>query len=129
VGVALAHMSVLTYTGRCVTTKPLVWLHGEVKTPPFSAKARAEAGYLLRLLQEGDRLGLPESRPMPGIGPNCHELRVVDEKVTWRILYAVRTDAVVILEVFEKKTRKTPQHVIDVAKLRLKKYLTEAEED
>ena len=24
--------------------KPLVWLHGEVKTPPFSADARIEAG-------------------------------------------------------------------------------------
>jgi len=30
--------------------KPLVWLHGEIKTPPFSRAARIEAGYLLRLL-------------------------------------------------------------------------------
>jgi hypothetical protein len=77
---ALADMSVLTYA-LCVASKPLVWLHGEVKTPPFSAKARADAGYLLRLLQEGERLGLPESRPMPAIGPNCHELRVIDVTV------------------------------------------------
>jgi len=26
--------------------KPLVWLHGEVQTPPFSKTARLEAGYL-----------------------------------------------------------------------------------
>jgi len=26
--------------------KPLVWLHGEVKTPPFSKSARLEAGFL-----------------------------------------------------------------------------------
>jgi hypothetical protein len=26
--------------------KPLVWLHGEVKTPPFSKKARVEAGVM-----------------------------------------------------------------------------------
>ena len=36
------------------TGKPLVWLKGEVKTPPFSAEARIEAGYLLRLVQRGD---------------------------------------------------------------------------
>jgi len=24
--------------------KPLVWLHGEVKTPPFSSAARIDAG-------------------------------------------------------------------------------------
>ncbi|HUJ15249.1 MAG TPA: type II toxin-antitoxin system RelE/ParE family toxin [Thermoanaerobaculia bacterium] len=109
--------------------KPLVWLHGEVKTPPFSAKARAEAGYLLRLLQEGERLGLPESRPMPAVGANCHELRVVDERVNWRILYALTTDAVVILEVFEKKTPATPKQILDVAKRRFKQYLRDAEED
>ena len=28
--------------------KELVWLHGEVKTPPFSAEARRIAGFLLR---------------------------------------------------------------------------------
>ena len=33
--------------------KPLVWLHGKIKTPPFSRAARIEAGYLLRLLQKG----------------------------------------------------------------------------
>jgi len=33
--------------------KPLVWLHGEVQTPPFSKTARLEAGYLLRALRGG----------------------------------------------------------------------------
>ncbi len=32
-------------------SKPLVWLKGEVKTPPFSSQARLEAGFLLRKLQ------------------------------------------------------------------------------
>ncbi|MEW6300827.1 MAG: type II toxin-antitoxin system RelE/ParE family toxin, partial [Thermodesulfobacteriota bacterium] len=32
--------------------KPLVWLHGEIKTPPFSQEARAEAGFLLRQVQQ-----------------------------------------------------------------------------
>ncbi len=39
---------------------------------------------LLRDLQEGESLGMPHSRPMPGIGPRCHELRVNDENKTWR---------------------------------------------
>ena len=49
--------------------KPLVWLRGEVKTPPFSTAARIEAGVLLRQLQGGANLGLPHSRPMPGSEP------------------------------------------------------------
>ncbi len=32
--------------------KPSVWLKGEVKTPPFRAEARVEAGLLLRRLQK-----------------------------------------------------------------------------
>ena len=51
--------------------KPLVWLHGEVKTPPFSAEARIEAGVLLRQLQRGVKVALPHSRPMPTIGVRC----------------------------------------------------------
>ena len=68
---------------------PLVWLFGEVKTPPFSAEARVEAGFLLRRLQQGETLGLPQSRPMPTIGTGCHELRIPDRSVTWRIVYHV----------------------------------------
>ena len=77
--------------------KPLVWLKGEVKTPPFSPAARLEAGYLLRLLQEGESLGLPHSRPMPSIGARCHELRIHDESGIFRIAYRVDHDAIVIL--------------------------------
>lgn len=66
---------------------------------------------------------------MPGIGRNCHELRVIDATVSWRILYAVTDDAIVILEVFEKKMRATPKQVVAVAKRRLRKYLADAEED
>jgi phage-related protein len=112
----------------CVSSRKLVWLHGEVKTPPFSKAARIEAGYLLRRLQNGERLSLPDSRPMPGIGADCHELRVTDEDVTWRIVYGLTGDAVVILEVFAKKTKTTPQTVIDNCKRRWKQYLRDAED-
>jgi len=102
--------------------KPLVWLHGEIKTPPFSQAARIEAGYLLRLLQKGQAVGMPHSRPMPVVGPRCHELRVRDARADWRIVYRLDSDAVVILEVFTKKTRATPKTVIDACTRRLGEY-------
>lgn len=102
--------------------KPLVWLHGQVKTPPFSQAARVEAGFLLRKLQEGEILSLPHSRPMPSIGSSCHELRINDRSVTWRIVYRVDPDAIVILEVFKKTTARTPISVIDTCKRRLRMY-------
>ena len=99
-----------------------MWLHGEVKTPPFSPAARLEAGFLLRRLQRGDRIAMPHSRTMPTIGPRCHELRINDERQTWRLIYRVDSDAVVIVEVFNKKTAATPRQVIGVCKRRLQEY-------
>jgi len=104
------------------TDKPLVWLHGEVKTPPFSAAARSEAGVLLRRLQKSEMLSLPHSRPMPSIGAGCHELRIRDEGKTWRIVYRLDPDAIVIAEVFRKTTQQTPKHVIDTCNRRLRQY-------
>ena len=103
--------------------KPLVWLKGEVRTPPFSAQARLEAGVLLRQLQQGVSLSLPQSRPMPAIGARCHELRIPDETVTWRLIYRIEPDAILILEVFAKKTRETPEDVLKQCKQRLRQYL------
>jgi phage-related protein len=102
--------------------KPLVWLAGEVKTPPFSAEARLEAGYLLRQLQTGQSVGLPHSRPMPSIGTRCHELRIQDADQTWRLVYRLDKDAVVLLDVISKKTPKTPKATIDACKQRMKQY-------
>jgi phage-related protein len=86
------------------------------------SRARIEAGVLLRRLQRGESLGLPHSRPMPSIGRRCHELRISDEKATWRIVYRIDADAIVIAEVFSKKTAKTPDEVVKVCKKRLSKY-------
>ncbi len=106
--------------------RELVWLHGEVKTPPFSQEARLEAGYLLRQLQQGMRLAMPQSRPMPTVGSRCHELRINEENSTWRIVLRTDTDAIVILEVFEKKTNATPKHIIDTCKARIRRYDNES---
>jgi len=102
--------------------KPLAWLHGEIKTPPFSKEARIEAGTLLRRLQRGEVLGLPHSRSMPSIGRGCHELRVVDKDHEWRIVYRVYPDAILIGDVFAKKTRTTPREEIVRCRRRLEAY-------
>ena len=81
-----------------------------------------EAGFLLRRLQQGHRLAMPQSRPMPGVGARCHELRVVDADATWRIVYRIDRDAIVIGEVFSKKTATTPRSVIEVCKRRFREY-------
>ena len=98
-------MSVTTYHGsvkprsrpaptEIQADKPLAWLHGEVKSPPLSAAARVEMGTLLRRLQRREKLAMPASRPMPSIGPRCHELRVNDENATWRLIYRIDPDAI-----------------------------------
>jgi phage-related protein len=102
--------------------KPVGWLHGEIKTPPFTAEGRKEAGDLLRLLQEGERLGMPQAEPLPNVGPRCGALRVRDGGHNWRIMYRADPDAILVLEVYAKKTKKIPQEVIDRCKGRLKEY-------
>jgi phage-related protein len=102
--------------------KPLVWLSNEIKSPPLSRKGRLQAGFLLRRLQQGEKISMPDSRPMPSVGRRCHELRIADEIGTWRVIYRVDEDAIVILDVFSKKTTKTPKRVIDVCKRRIKDY-------
>jgi phage-related protein len=86
------------------------------------ADARLEAGFLLRRLQNGEKLSLPQSRPMPVVGSSCHELRIRDVDQTWRVIYSIENDAVVILEVFSKKTTTTPNPVITTCQRRLRLY-------
>jgi phage-related protein len=102
--------------------KPLIWIGGSVTTPPFSEAARLEAGFLLRQVQAGEVPPMPHSRPMPGIGAGCHELRVQDKSVTWRLVYRLEADCVLLLEVFEKKTAKTPKPVVATCRQRIRDY-------
>lgn len=102
--------------------KPLVWLHGEVKTPPFSTEARREAGMLLGLLQAGVTFDMPHAEPLPDVGPRCGALRIRDAEHNWRIMYRIDPDAILVLEVYAKKTAKIPRRIIDRCKKRLKEY-------
>jgi phage-related protein len=102
--------------------KELAFLHGEIKSPPLSKRTRLQAGFLLRRLQQGDTIEPPTSKPMPSIGPRCHELRLTDNKVEWRIFYRIDDDAILILDIHKKKTQKTPPSVIQSCRERLKSY-------
>lgn len=102
--------------------KGTVWLGGAIKSPPFSKQAQDYAGALIRNVQSGIPVTMPDSRPMPSIGPRCHELRVRDGDIAWRIIYRIDPDAVLIVEVFQKTTRSTPKHVIETSQWRLKRY-------
>lgn len=101
-------------------TAPLDSWRGE--NPAHEPGSPREIGFLLRELQDGVRLAMPQSRPMPVIGARCHELRVNDASKTWRVVYRLDTDAIVILEVFEKKTNQTPLAVIAACRQRVKRY-------
>lgn len=115
--------------GKMPPDKLLFILKGQITTPPFSHAAGIDAGYLLRKLQQGESIGMPRSRPMPVIGRRCHELRIVDTDQTWRIIYRIDSDAIVVAEIFCKKRRETPKSVVDVSKARLKSYDDAAKDD
>lgn len=77
---------------------------------------------LLRLLQEGEMLGMPQAEPLPDVGPRCGALRVRDAEHNWRIMYRMDADAVLVLEVYSKKTRKIPEAMVDRCRQRLRQY-------
>lgn len=76
----------------------------------------------MRLVQLGVALRMPHSRPMPGIGPRCHELRIVDVGVTWRILYRIDPEEILVVDIFSKKSRGTPHLIIEASQRRLRRY-------
>ena len=59
---------------------------------------------------------------MPSIGAHCHELRIWDANKNWRIIYRTDNDEILIVEVFNKTTKTTPDNVIENCKKRLSKY-------
>jgi phage-related protein len=115
-------MSRLTYVDQDDARQTAAVAARRSEDSSFSRTARFEAGFLLRRLPDGQHIDMPASRPMPDIGRNCHELRIDDGGVTWRIIYHLSPDAVVILDVFQKKSRATPKQVIEVSRRRLRAY-------
>ncbi|HEX6913494.1 MAG TPA: type II toxin-antitoxin system RelE/ParE family toxin [Longimicrobium sp.] len=105
-----------------VHRKPVVWLGGAIQSPPFSEKARHWTGRLLDLVQMGRHVPMPDSRPMPPVGERCHELRVRDGDVDWRVVYRIDPNAILIVDVFNETMQATPKHVIQTCQWRLKRH-------
>jgi phage-related protein len=84
----------------------------------FPNEARRAAGFELRAVQNG--LEPSDWKPMRVIGPGAKEIRI-HALGEWRVIYVVKLRAAVyVLHAFQKKTRKTSQHDIDVARQRYK---------
>lgn len=102
--------------------KDIVWLTEKFETPPLSSELRIDAGYNLRKIQQGEKLSMPTSRPMPIIGPGCHELRLKDTNTIWRFIYRIDNDAIILVHWYCKKTEETPKAVVSSCKTRLSSY-------
>jgi len=100
-----------------VTMKPLNFLGSSLDDlRNFPDEARRAAGFELRAVQSG--LDPSDWKPMQVIGPGVNEIRihVLGE---WRVIYVAKLrDVVYVLHAFQKKTRKTSQHDIDLARKR-----------
>jgi phage-related protein len=82
----------------------------------FPDEARRAAGFDLHAIQSG--LDPADWKPMQIIGSGVKELRIhiLGE---WRVIYFAKLhDAVYVLHAFQKKTRKTSKHDIDLARQR-----------
>ena len=52
-------------------------------------ETKIEIGTLLMVLQSGESLGEPQSKPMKSIHAKAHELRVKDKKGAYRVIYVL----------------------------------------
>ena len=101
-------------------TKPLFWMgSSKADLVAFSADARREAGYQLEKVQRGDE---PDSwKPFSDVGPGVREIRIHEASGAFRVMYlATRVEGIYVLHCFQKKTEKTNQQDVELAKKRFK---------
>ena len=90
----------------------------------FPEEVRREFGKAIFDLQKGKTLAMPLLRQMPTVAAGVEELRVKDRRGAYRAFYYARlANAVLIFHAFEKKTARTPQRDITLARKRLKEML------
>lgn len=105
--------------------KPIRFLGDSLKRlREFPEGARHDAGYQLDKVQRGEQ---PDDyKPMQTIGKGVEELRVWDDAGTYRVIYTARLpEMVVVLHAFEKKTRATSKHDIELARSRWERLMQE----
>lgn len=82
----------------------------------FPAEARRLAGFELNFVQQG--LTPTDWKPMKAVGNGVQELRI-HVSGEWRIIYVAKlADGVYVLHAFQKKTQRTQQKDIELARKR-----------
>ena len=90
----------------------------------FPTNVRKVIGQAILVLQKGEKLSMPLSRPMKSIAPGVEEIRSKDLSGIYRTFYLARMkDRIIVFHAFIKKTQKTPKKEIKIAKKRLKEVL------
>lgn len=90
----------------------------------FPKEVRTRLGRGLFRLQMGERIGMPNSRPMPAVAVGVSELRVRAEDGTFRAFYYTASSrGVLVFHAFVKKTQRTPPLELELAGKRLKELL------
>jgi phage-related protein len=109
--------------------KYVIWDKAALETVrAFSVEVRQEIGALLRLLQQGEQLGMPQSKPMKQLAPSAFELRVKDRDGIYRVFYVLfDKHRIFVPHAFTKKTQKTPLQEIETGKKRLRRLINENE--
>lgn len=88
----------------------------------FPDGARRAAGFQLDRLQRG--LEPLDWKPMSSIGPGVQEIRVREKGGAFRVIYLARLpEAVYVIHCFQKKTQRTPQRELDLARRRLSELM------
>jgi phage-related protein len=88
----------------------------------FPNDARREAGYQLDKVQHG--MEPADWKPMVNIGEGVKEIRIRDETGAFRVVYVAKlVDAVFVLHCFQKKTQRTSQSDIELARKRYKELI------
>ena len=88
----------------------------------FPVDARQDAGYQLDKVQRG--LMPDDFKPMPPVGKGVEEIRIRDDAGIYRVIYTARlAEAVFVLHAFQKKTQRTSQHNLEIAKTRFSELM------
>lgn len=97
---------------------------GEIRSWPLEVKK--DLGSILTKLQMGALVGYPDTKPVSTVAKGVFEVRLKEARGIFRAFYLIRTElGIIVFHAFRKKSRKTPKHEIETARLRLNAYLKE----
>lgn len=105
-----------------MTEKPLAWLGSSLAdVRAFPAEAKRAAGYQLGRVQQG--LMPADWKPMTSVGAGVYEIRIHTD-LEHRVFYVAKyEEAVYVIHAFEKRTARTREADIALARRRLADFL------